>query len=145
MNHFRRMYMLFPRTAGQMLPALLLCAVLGGCATGSSSWFPGWSDSSAPQGQEALAKTGAGPLADFLAANAPGAQGGVKDPVYGTVQVSVTESYISALGENCRKAMIAGGARQTGTEQVAACQNSDGKWRVLPALLAPARSPQSPK
>lgn len=143
MNHIRRA--LFARRTGQMLPALLLCALVGGCASGAPSWLSGWSQPSDQQAQGAAAKGAGAPLADFIGASGPGTQGGGSDPAYGAVQVTVGESYVSGLGEPCRKAVLSGGPRMAGLEQTAACQGSDGRWRMLPNLLAPTRVPAAQK
>lgn len=123
------------------LAALLFCALLCSCASGQSAWHGG-----ASSGQAAATEGKAGVvLAEFIGKSGPGAHGQVADHSYGSVQVSVGESYVSALGESCRKAEVIGGSRLPQAEFFASCQGDDGAWRLVPPVLPPVRILQGQK
>lgn len=130
------------RSLALRMAGLCLCVLLGGCAAGQPAWMGGSSSGQATAGAEARP---GGSLAEFIGNSAQGLRGTVDDPAYGTVQVSVGEAYVSALGEACRKAEVSGGRRLPQPEIFASCQGGDSKWRLVPPVMPPQRAFQVQK
>jgi hypothetical protein len=88
------------------------------------------------------------PMIDFITNAPPGASGWFNDPLYGNVRVVVGRDYLSALGEECRQALIH--VSSSCVETIAMCRH-DGLWvqapRIwggcagIPAQAAPAVTP----
>lgn len=95
------------------LPALLCTLALAGCMFASP-----------PQPEPETPPT---PLAAFMIAHEPGDTATVHDPDYGgDVQVTIQETFISATGEECRRASLV--SRQQEAEMAVICRKEGGRW-----------------
>ena len=71
------------------------------------------------------------PLISFVSTAPPGASGWFNDPMYGNVRVVVGNEYLSALGQECKQALVH--VTQSCVETIAICQDG-GRWAQAPRI-----------
>ncbi len=100
-----------------LLLALSLTVPLAGCFGGESTPPP----------------PPPGPVETFLINAAPGASTTVDDPQFGPqVHVLLEDNFISASGENCRRATVR--SQRQEAEVVVICRDEQGVWRLAPRV-----------
>lgn len=79
------------------------------------------------------------PVLQFMIANAPGAMTMLSDPEFGgEVRITLEESFMSAGGENCKRATVV--STDQDPEIIVACQDKtsstemDNIWRLVPRV-----------
>lgn len=109
-----------------LLLALSLTLPLAGCFGGESSPPP----------------PPPGPVETFLINAAPGASTTVDDPQFGPqVHVLLEDNFISASGENCRRATVR--SQRQEAEVVVICRDGQGVWRLAPRVWGQGLTPPS--
>ncbi len=71
------------------------------------------------------------PMVGFITSAPPGASGWFNDPLYGNVRVVVGRDYLSALGMECRQALIH--VSSSCVETIAMCRQ-DTQWIQAPRI-----------
>lgn len=72
------------------------------------------------------------PVAQFISMNNAGAQASIDDEAFGgMVDVMVEDSFTSAAGQDCRKAVVS--RPPQGTEIVVLCRQGEG-WEIMPRV-----------
>ncbi|MDR2573533.1 MAG: hypothetical protein LBC94_04180 [Desulfovibrio sp.] len=75
----------------------------------------------------------AGPVENFIISAAPGQSATLDDPAFGDdVRVAADTPFISANGEECRRATVTAGAREA--EVVVVCRPAGGNWIMAPRV-----------
>ncbi|MDR2696537.1 MAG: hypothetical protein LBC79_09200 [Deltaproteobacteria bacterium] len=79
------------------------------------------------------------PLVAFLSSAPPAASAQLDDPAFGNaVLVTQEEAFVSASGEECRRATVV--AREREAEMVVVCRTEEGQaWRMMPRIMGSAR------
>ncbi|WP_297259448.1 DVU3141 family protein [uncultured Desulfovibrio sp.] len=109
-----------------LLLALSLTVPLAGCFGGESTPPP----------------PPPGPVETFLINAAPGASTTVDDPQFGPqVHVLLEDNFISASGENCRRATVR--SQRQEAEVVVICRDGQGVWRLAPRVWGQGLTPPS--
>lgn len=107
-----------------LLLALSLTVPLAGCFGGESTPPP----------------PPPGPVETFLINAAPGASTTVDDPQFGPqVHVLLEDNFISASGENCRRATVR--SQRQEAEVVVICRDGQGVWRLAPRVWGQGLTP----
>ena len=103
--------------------ALLAGLVLAGCSSGTPHLEP-----------EPLS-----PLVAFMASAQPAASAQLDDPAFGgAILVTQEEVFLSASGEDCRRATVV--AREREAEMVVVCRAEAGQtWRMMPRIMGGVR------
>ncbi len=73
----------------------------------------------------------ASPMIGFITTAPPGASGWFNDPLYGNVRVVVGRDYLSAMGMDCRQALVH--VSSSCVETIAMCRY-DGLWVQAPRI-----------
>jgi len=79
------------------------------------------------------------PLEAFMASAQPGATTQLDDPAFGdALQVTQEEAFLSASGEDCRRAVVV--ARERAAEIVVVCRAGEKQpWKMMPRIMGGAR------
>lgn len=74
-----------------------------------------------------------GPVAEFIISGGPGHSTVVDDPEFGNeITVIVQDSFISASGEECKRATLLAQDKQA--EIIAMCRKPDAPWAMAPRI-----------
>jgi hypothetical protein len=74
-----------------------------------------------------------GPVEGYMITAVPGASTRLDDPAFGKdVSVTMENGFISAKGEECRRASVLVGEREA--EVVVVCRNAAGRWEMAPRV-----------
>lgn len=107
-----------------LLLALSLTVPLAGCFGGESTPPP----------------PPPGPVETFLINAAPGTATTVDDPQFGPqVHVQLEDNFISATGENCRRATVR--SQRQEAEVIVICRDGQGVWRLAPRVWGQGLTP----
>jgi len=79
------------------------------------------------------------PLVAFMSSAQPATTEQLDDPVFGNgIRVTQEESFLSASGEDCRRATVV--AREREAEMVVVCRTAGGQsWKMMPRIMGTAR------
>ena len=79
------------------------------------------------------------PLVAFMSSAQPAASAHLDDPAFGNaILVTQEEAFVSASGEDCRRATVVAGEREA--EMVVVCRTEEGQaWRMMPRIMGSAR------
>ena len=79
------------------------------------------------------------PLVAFMSSAQPAASAQLDDPVFGNgISVTQEEAFLSASGEDCRRATVV--AREREPEMVVVCRAGEGQaWKMMPRIMGSAR------
>ena len=79
------------------------------------------------------------PLVAFVSSAQPAASAQLDDPAFGSgVLVTQEEAFVSASGEDCRRAAVI--AREREAEMVVVCRAGEGQpWKMMPRIMGSAR------
>lgn len=74
-----------------------------------------------------------GPVEGYMITAVPGASTRLDDPAFGKdVSVTMENGFISAKGEECRRASVLVGEREA--EVVVICRDAAGRWEMAPRV-----------
>ena len=79
------------------------------------------------------------PLAAFMSSAQPGDSASVDDPAFGSgIQVTQEGAFVSASGEDCRRATVT--AREREAEMLVVCRAGEGQaWKMMPRIMRNVR------
>ena len=101
-----------------------LCLLLGGCLANPFG--------SAPAPEASMPETPLSPVAQFISMNNKGAQASIDDPSFGgLVDVMVEDSFTSATGRDCRRAVVSRPPHEA--EIVVLCRQGES-WELMPRV-----------
>ena len=114
-----------------LLAGLFLAGCFGGGPSGGFFGGP----SSGPSSEPASLT----PLVAFMSSAQPAASAQLDDPVFGNgISVTQEEAFLSASGEDCRRATVV--AREREPEMVVVCRAGEGQaWKMMPRIMGSAR------
>ncbi|MCL1985719.1 MAG: hypothetical protein FWG59_04650 [Betaproteobacteria bacterium] len=78
------------------------------------------------------------PLVAFISSAQPTASAQLDDPAFGSgILVTLEEAFVSASGEDCRRAAVI--AREREAEMVVVCRAEEGQpWKMMPRIMGSA-------
>ncbi len=101
-----------------------LCLLLGGCLANPFG--------STPAPEASMPETPLSPVAQFISMNNKGAQASIDDPSFGgLVDVMVEDSFTSATGRDCRRAVVSRPPHEA--EIVVLCRQGES-WELMPRV-----------